>query len=305
MDRAAGTDAGGAGGAVAVALAVAPDETAFELVQALHSSRMTGLSCVDAHLQEGGLGPGELVVIHGEAASAKSALLQRILATCIAPAFCGGHERAAVLLDTDGSFDAASLAQVLSARLRAVRAAPCAAAAGAALEKAPAFEAGGSLDAAMSRLSVLRPREPMNLLRQLHRLHAKMAANPALSLLAVDSMSAWQSLAAPFPRTVAPVLRECWAAISRLQREHCLAVVVTHRDQPSSESVNARAAGLHGPDQGSAGDASRICHLGVARSLPQRICSEAFELSAWGKVSGGPPVAFAFNSVGEIVSVCA
>ena len=39
----------------------------------------------------------------------------------------------------------------------------------------------------------------------------------------VDSMSAWQSMTAAFPRSSGATLKECWRALTRLQREACVA----------------------------------------------------------------------------------
>merc|ERR1711988_1856855 len=125
---------------------------------------------------------------------------------------------------------------------------------------------------ALSRLIVLRPSEPVDLLKQLCQLRDVLVANPTTSLLVVDSMSAWQPLATAFPRAVAPVLREAWKALGRLQQEHCLAVVVTQRE----DSTGLSSASHFGSASSSAsGLASRCCHVGMARRITEGLDGRA------------------------------
>merc|ERR1712113_744539 len=123
------------------------------------------------------------------------------------------------------------------------------------------------MEEAMSRLLVLRPREPIDLLRQLCRLKDVFAANPVASLLVVDSMSAWQPLINAFPRSVAPVMKECWHALARLQHELCIAVVVTYRDLVT-KGYTASTGVVPGAwsSTDSRMSAIKCCHLAIARS---------------------------------------
>ncbi|CAK0864598.1 unnamed protein product, partial [Prorocentrum cordatum] len=197
--------------------AVRPDETAWDLLRSLRASRGSGLACLDAHLPDGSLGPGELVVVHGAAGAAKSALLRSLLAAYVARTERGGHGLPAVLVDADGSFDAGLLAGVLEARgesaLRRRREV------GRPAEPEHAVSDAEAVEEALGRLLVLRPDEPQDLLRQLRLLRDVLAANPAVALLVVDSMSAWQTATAAFPKASAPFVRESWRALERLQRE--------------------------------------------------------------------------------------
>lgn len=206
----------------ALAAMVAPDETVRDLLRALRSSRGTGLPCLDAHLPGGRLGPSELLVLLGEERSGVEALLHGILAAFVSPAATGGHALPAVLVDTEGSFDALGFARLLEGRL----ANTAAAAAGCG---APLLEGSVAdlVEEALSRLLVLRPREPADLLKQLLDLRTVLAANPTASCIVVDSMSSWQPLARAYPRSVAAMVREAWRALSRLQCEHCVSVVAT------------------------------------------------------------------------------
>ncbi|CAE8628664.1 unnamed protein product, partial [Polarella glacialis] len=222
----------------AIAALVAPDETASDLFRTLRSSRGTGIACLDQHLPGGSLGPGQLVALHGETGCGKSVLLRNALAAYILPQSCGGHALPSVLIDAERTFDPAILARLLRARLMSSEDWRRQAAE----EKLDVAEA---VSECLARLLILSPSEPIDMLRQLRQLKKVLAANPTAGILAVDSMSAWQSLAAAFPRTVGPPLKECWRALARLQAEHCIAVVVTHRDPVATEGNAAIGGNLH------------------------------------------------------------
>lgn len=284
------------------AAAVCPDETAFDVLRAVRSCHGTGLTCIDAHLDGGCLGPSELVVLHGESGSAKSALLRNVVASYVAAAELGGHALPAVLIDTEGTFDVLLLADVLTAAAERKRVE--------AATSGKAFEAAGIQTAelireALSRLLVLRPAEPSDLLRQLCQIRELLVANPTTSLLVVDSMSAWQPIATAFPRAVAPLLREAWKALGRLQHEHCLAVVVAHREDANGFGSTS---GFGGSTSATSGLASS-CHLSVMRRVAESgettfVTSRRFSASAMtGGESRGQEMRFLLSEAGEVVSV--
>lgn len=293
-------------GSLAIVAAVAPDETAHDLFRTLQNSRGSGLACLDQHLQAGRLGPGELVVIHGESGAGKSALLRNVLAAYIAgpdPADGGGHGVPVVLLDAEGDFDPYQIAEVVQGRARRLRKGLGQDRSGqpqpAAEEEVPAF-----VEEALSRLLVLRPREPADLLRKLAELRCILAVNPRVGLLAVDSMSAWQPVASCFPRSSTPLLQESWRALARLQREHYVAVVTTHRSS------------LGGGNSGSTGAwdtasvATRCRHLGIRRCPRNGLAhmplqSDVFEVFPWSAAHGGltSVAPFTLSQAGEIITM--
>eukprot|EP00747_Dinoflagellata_sp_TGD_P187311 gnl/TRDRNA2_/TRDRNA2_44887_c0_seq1.p1 gnl/TRDRNA2_/TRDRNA2_44887_c0~~gnl/TRDRNA2_/TRDRNA2_44887_c0_seq1.p1 ORF type:complete len:322 (-),score=46.80 gnl/TRDRNA2_/TRDRNA2_44887_c0_seq1:66-986(-) len=302
--------AASAGGAQsAIAALVAPDETAYDLLRALHCSRGTGLECVDRHLRGGCLGPGELVVLHGDVGTAKTALLRNIIAAYIGPIAGGGYAVPVVLIDAEGAFDMMLLARLIESSIERTRAeARGAGARGDLLVGLDNGEPAAELvEEALSRLLVLQPREPLDLLRHLSRLREVFKANPTTALLAVDSMSAWQSLMRPFPRTVDTVLRECWNALARLQQEHSIAVIVTSRDL----SEGGTKVGQAWPCPSDGRKSAACCHLGIVRAGSSGRCGtesggrEIFAVSSRGGDSHSgpiPAVPFALGHGGEVVA---
>mmetsp|Transcript_46926 Transcript_46926/g.130704 ORF Transcript_46926/g.130704 Transcript_46926/m.130704 type:complete len:269 (+) Transcript_46926:94-900(+) len=211
-----------------------PDETVHDVLRVLRSSRGTGLTGLDARLPGGCLVPGELVVLQGATSAAKAALLRDIVAAYVAPASCGGHSLPVAFVDTRGTFDILDLARLLEVRF--------ASAIGACSADISKRERAEGVEEGLSRLLVLRPEEPADLLRLLHGLRDVCSANPTMSLLVVDSMSTWHPLAMAFPRSTGPFLREAWRALDLLQREHCIAVVATCCDASLADGGAAVAA---------------------------------------------------------------
>jgi len=235
-----------------------PDETAFDVLRAVRCCRGTGIACIDGNLDGGCLGPSEIVVLHGESGAAKSTVARNIIVAYIAPTEIGGHGLPAVLIDAEGTFDVVILARLLTAAAEHHLSSQ-----GCMLSQ---FSTEELVQESLSRLLVLRPAEPLDLLRQLYSLRDVLEANPTTSLLVVDSMSAWQPLAAAFPRAVTPLLREAWKAMDRLQREHCLAVVVTLRESSADLAKVGAARNFQGFGLPNVHNSSAFCHLNVGRN---------------------------------------
>eukprot|EP00971_Amphidinium_carterae_P122234 2420354-Amphidinium_carterae.1 len=195
---------------------IMPDETAYDLLSTLGSSHSTGLKCIDDHLLGGWLGVEEPLVLQGPLASGKSIALRSILAKFIASTELGGYAVPAVHIDTDGSLKARCMMRLLQSCL-----------------EGPVNQLGGKMppqvEESLSRLLVLRPREPLQLLQHLWWLRDVLTDNPKTAIITVDSMSSWQGMTGAFARSASPFLSECWSALMRLQREHRIAVVVVRR----------------------------------------------------------------------------
>lgn len=299
----------------AIAKLVEPDETAYDLIHALQNSCGTGLACIDAHLRIGSLGPGEMVVIHGESGAGKSILLQNILVAYIAPDVCGGHGLPAILIDADNTFNMSQLVQILEKYIR--RTIQTVAEDGSFMVAPDEAMIKTFVEEAVSRLLVLRPKEPIDMLRHLRGLCEVLAANPTTALLMVDSMTAWQPLAAAFQRTMAQVLNESWRALSRLQQKYCIAVVVAYRDIAADSGANgagqtaAASAGItnccHLTIQHtiSPGPASEFTRLEQPEENEPEFHGEMFKVSSCARMIGDPlkSVPFKLSDVGEVINV--
>lgn len=271
--------------AFSAAAMVAPDETAYDLFQLLRSSRSSRLPCLDQHLPGRILSPGHAVVLHGEANSGKSVLLRNVLAAQLLPVRCGGHGLPAVLIDAENQCDVWLLAKVLQERARAG-------------DQLATTEA---VTEALGRLLIFRPSEPLELLRQLQRLRQILRQNPTAGLLVIDSLSAWHSMSAAFPRSTGATLKECWRAVWRLMREACVAAVISHRDGQLEFSLELEAIHL---GVGCCPKVVEEAEGGGCRGS-QREC---FYLAPWGKEldTTDPQSAqtfFVISPAGEVVSI--
>eukprot|EP00929_Paragymnodinium_shiwhaense_P106121 TRINITY_DN71277_c0_g1_i2.p1 TRINITY_DN71277_c0_g1~~TRINITY_DN71277_c0_g1_i2.p1 ORF type:complete len:212 (+),score=34.95 TRINITY_DN71277_c0_g1_i2:337-972(+) len=81
------------------------------------------------------------------------------------------------------------------------------------------------VEEALSRLLVLRPKDPPDLLRQILDLAELLSVNPTVSLLVVDAMTSWDFQLMGLPRSSRPFLQEAWRCLGRLQQERSLALL--------------------------------------------------------------------------------
>ena len=309
------------------------DETAFDLYRMLQSSRGTHMPCFDQHLPANSLSPSHTVVLHGEPGSGKSVLLRNLLSSYVLPQDAGGHCLPAVFIDPDHSLDLSLLARLLKVKAEHTGTAEDVVreVVSESLSRVLVFRPKEPIDL-LHQLSELRAVFAENPVRPIADLftrvqssfkatHVALAStvtlfpcssdsllvlllqtrNPTAGLLVVDSMSAWQSVTAAFPRSAGSVVRECWQAIARLQHESSIAAVVSYRD-----------AGVDAP--------GTFLHLGVGRcpkvqgpeSDPQTslvgTATEMFSICPWGQ-NPSPALApnqdrsfFVVSTAGEVVT---
>ncbi|KAL1720892.1 P-loop containing nucleoside triphosphate hydrolase protein [Schizophyllum commune] len=124
---------------------------------------------------------GNVMEIQGPPACGKTHMLYSLLANCIIPTELGGWGKAAVLCDTDGTFDPLRFRQVLVNRLL-----PRYSGAADATDKL--------LRASLQRLHVFRPSTSNQLaitLAYLPAYHSSKLPNDEIGILAIDSLSAF------------------------------------------------------------------------------------------------------------------
>eukprot|EP00913_Durusdinium_trenchii_P010432 g9780.t1 len=254
---------------VRAAALVAPDETAYDLFQMLRNSRGTALPCFDEHLPAGILSPDYAVVLHGEPSTGKSVLLRNILATHLLPKACDGHGLPSVLVDADNAFDVWLLAKLLQDRARR--------------SGVNSEEAVDLVTDALGRLLVFRPCEPLDLLQQLRQLRSIFSSNPTAGLLVIDSMSAWQSMTAAFPRSAGATLKECWRAVARLQQEASVAAVIAHRDAAVEFPLHFEAIhlGLCSPSPGTSSAWRPPCAVGPSACIQIEVLMQSAVVPHW------------------------
>ncbi|PBK77188.1 hypothetical protein ARMSODRAFT_949087, partial [Armillaria solidipes] len=155
------------------------DQVPCETLQALLSSiRSSESSNVESLFK-----PGDVVELQGPSASGKSHFLWYIIIRCILPTFhdairLDGWAKAAVLFDTDSTFDVCRFRTILSSHLAKLG--------------VPAVSIGPAIQAAMSNFHIFRPGSSMQLVASLVNLptyHAISLSASEIGLVAVDSMS--------------------------------------------------------------------------------------------------------------------
>lgn len=196
---------------------IEPDETAYALLQSLGSSYGTGVEMVDIHLSGGQLAPGEAMLCTGPTGSGKSLLLMNILANFVSSAEAGGHDVPVVVFDCDGKFCIQRFTALLEARYAS-----------------RGLQFG--IDQALDRLLYHTPREPLDFLSALKELYGVIEDGLRPSLLVVDSVSAWQTLARGFPQSTRQVADACARMLALLRREHGIPVILTRQSASRGNS---------------------------------------------------------------------
>ncbi|KAH9922992.1 hypothetical protein B0H21DRAFT_765663 [Amylocystis lapponica] len=165
----------------------------------------TKIPALDAHLlsvqtmQRPALNRGDVFEIQGPAASGKSHLLFYLIMTCIMPSSAGsialgGWDKAAILFDTDGTFDVRRFHMLLASRLSRLLPQDLLAA-----EPETAVTPEALATHCLANLHIFRPTSSLQLAVTLLHLPAYHATNldlqsTEIGLLAIDSISAfyWQ-----------------------------------------------------------------------------------------------------------------
>ncbi|KAK7881194.1 hypothetical protein WMY93_029603 [Mugilogobius chulae] len=193
-------------------------ETGAQLFARLESRRC--LKDVEPRLfpEDGGPENGDVVEIFGPEGTGKTELLYHLLSRCLLPLTAGGLEVSVVFVDTDYSLDLLRLVNILDQRLQA-QTAP------------PAGPDEALLRSCLSRLLVLHCCSSSQLLLTLHFLETSFAARPDLSLLLVDSISAFYWLdraegGASYSKQEEK-LNKCSELLGRLLRDYKITVFAT------------------------------------------------------------------------------
>ncbi|KAF7347742.1 Dna repair protein xrcc2-like protein [Mycena venus] len=131
----------------------------------------------------GALNWGDVLEIQGPSGSGKTQLLYLLLATCIMPCSLGGWEKAAVIFDTEASFDPRNFHRVLSCLVRASSRSNTSS------DVAPLLA-----ETALHNLHILRPVSTASLAAAIYNLPAYQKTrmpDVGIALVAVDSLSAF------------------------------------------------------------------------------------------------------------------
>ncbi len=179
--------------------------------------------------------PGSVVELVGSEGTGKTQVLMHMIVTTVLPKRFGGMEAGAVIVDADMRFPFYRLATVLEARIRAQPPAPVAAAAA-----ATSLPRGGlvsdeevrlALLDSLDRVIMMQTRTSTELLAALHSIWGILDVDPLVSLLCIDSISAfyWQdrSAAGDLPNEATLTQRGVIKALGKLQADFPLVVAVT------------------------------------------------------------------------------
>ncbi|XP_056155471.1 DNA repair protein XRCC2 [Lampris incognitus] len=198
-------------------------ETAAQLLSRLDGRRR--LSEMEPRLfsDDAGPGHGEVVELRGLEGTGKTELLYHLLCQCVLPVEVGGLCVEVVFVDTDFSLDMLRLVTILENRLEAGLSVSRAEGAVSPVEEA--------LRCCLSRLFVVHCTSSSQLLLTLHYLETSVCFRPGVSLLLIDSISAFywldrcgggESLAKQEEK-----LSKCSALLARLLRDYRISVVAS------------------------------------------------------------------------------
>ncbi|KIY45487.1 hypothetical protein FISHEDRAFT_67036 [Fistulina hepatica ATCC 64428] len=189
----------------------------------------TNIPALDAHLfsesihthmsPESSLNWGDVIEIQGPAASGKSHLLYWLLITCISQRSSGGWDKSAVLIDTDGTFNAHRLFRLLRSHLKSA--------------------SDDTVSNALRRLHVFSPQSSTQLIACLAHLsayHETKLSGEEIGILAVDSISAFywpdrftvEQMRSVGDRAYANPLQSVLVMLRRFQSSHRPVIFLTN-----------------------------------------------------------------------------
>ena len=167
----------------------------------------THISALDAHLfahtrhtsPYSSLNRGDLIEVQGSASSGKTHLIYHFIIICLLPPMVAGREvggwgKAAVLLDSDDTFNVQRLHRLLLARLHRLVCNASRREGAASGPAVPEILLKETVAQCLKRLHVFRPTSSLQLAATLINLphyHAKHLPDCEIALLAVDSISAF------------------------------------------------------------------------------------------------------------------
>ncbi|KAM4606244.1 DNA repair protein XRCC2 [Polymixia lowei] len=177
--------------------------------------------------EDSGPGHGEVVELHGLEGTGKTELLYHLLCQCVLPVEAGGVCVEVVFVDTDYSLDMLRLVTILETRL-AAGLSPTS-------PEAPPSSSVCSEDAVLrsclSRLFVVHCTSSSELLLTLHYLETSLSSRPSLSLLLIDSISAFYWLdrcgGGESMTKQEEKLSKCSELLGRLLRDYRITVFAT------------------------------------------------------------------------------
>ncbi|XP_056440064.1 DNA repair protein XRCC2 [Gadus chalcogrammus] len=201
-------------------------ETGAQLFARLEARRC--LIDIEPHLFPKNCGPqyGEVVELHGLEGTGKTELLYHLLCRCILPVEAGGMGVEVVFVDTDYSLDMLRLVTILENRLAAGRSSSSPEA-----ESDVGCSDEAALRTCLSRLLVVHCGSSSQLLLTLHYLETSLSSRPGLSLLLIDSISAFYWLdrcgGGESAARQEDKLTKCSKLLSRLLRDYRITVFAT------------------------------------------------------------------------------
>ncbi|XP_039646763.1 DNA repair protein XRCC2 isoform X2 [Perca fluviatilis] len=212
---------------------------------------------------DGGPDHGEVVELYGTEGTGKTELLYHLLCRCVLPVATGGLEVDVVFVDTDYSLDMLRLVSILDSRLNADEAA---------------------LRLCLSRLLVVHCSSSSQLLLTLHFLETSLSSRPSLSLLLIDSISAFYWLdRCEGGASVAKQeekLSKCAVLLGRLLRDYRITVFAT---------CHAMRRSWSGPSSSSSSDYDRpyLCRPWQRLVTHRLLCSRLEAASNMAATAGG------------------